>query len=105
VTATRHETWTAVYLANEMRHLGFTVTEHIGKYQDGTAAEGVIATLKNGAGPRLLIRTELDALPLEEKTGLSYASHLKTKDDSGQAVGVMHACGHDIHMTTIIGTA
>jgi amidohydrolase len=100
-----HETWTAIYLANALRHLGFTVTEHIGKYQDGTAAEGVIATLNNGPGPRLLIRTELDALPLEEKTGLSYASHLKTKDDSGQAVGVMHACGHDIHMTTIIGTA
>jgi amidohydrolase len=100
-----HETWTAAYLANALRHLGFTVTEHIGKYQDGTPAEGVIAILKNGAGPQVLIRTELDALPLQEKTGLPYASHLTAKDDSGQAVGVMHACGHDIHMTTIIGTA
>jgi amidohydrolase len=100
-----HETWTATYLANALRHLGFTVTEHIGTYQNGTPAEGVIAILKNGSGPRLLIRTELDALPLEEKTGLAYASHLMAKDDSGQTVGVMHACGHDIHMTTIIGTA
>jgi amidohydrolase len=100
-----HETWTAAYLANALRRLGFAVTEHLGTYQNGTHAEGVIAIVKNGPGPRLLIRTELDALPLEEKTGLSYASHLTAKDDSGQTVGVMHACGHDIHMTTIIGTA
>jgi amidohydrolase len=100
-----HETWTAAYVAGALRRLGFSVTEHLGKYQSGAPAEGVIAVLQNGAGPRLLIRTELDALPLEEKTGLSYASHLTTKDDSGQSVGVMHACGHDIHMTTILGTA
>jgi amidohydrolase len=100
-----HETWTAAYLAAALRKLGFTVTEHLGKYQNGTPAEGVISILQNGPGPRLLIRTELDALPLEEKTGLPYASRLTTKDDSGQSVGVMHACGHDIHMTTILGTA
>jgi hippurate hydrolase len=100
-----HETWTAAYLADALQRLGFTVTEHLGKYQSGAPAEGIIAILQNGAGPRLLIRTELDALPLEEKTGLAYASHLTTKDDSGQSVAVMHACGHDIHMTTIIGTA
>jgi amidohydrolase len=100
-----HETWTAAYLADAVRRLGFTVTEHLGKYQNGASAEGLIAVLKNGAGPRLLLRTELDALPLEEKTGLSYASRLTAKDESGQSVGVMHACGHDIHMTTIIGTA
>jgi amidohydrolase len=100
-----HETWTAAYLANALRRLGFAVTEHLGTYQNGTPAEGVMAIVKNGPGPRLLIRTELDALPLEEKTGLSYASHVTAKDDSGQTVGVMHACGHDIHMTTIIGTA
>jgi amidohydrolase len=100
-----HETWTAAYLADALRKLGFTVTEHLGKYQNGTPAEGVIAILQNGPGPRLLIRTELDALPLEEKTGLPYASRLTAKDDSGQSVGVMHACGHDIHMTTIMGTA
>ncbi|MDP9007832.1 MAG: amidohydrolase [Pseudomonadota bacterium] len=100
-----HETWTAAYLADSLRRLGFAVTEHLGKYQNGAPAEGVIAILQNGPGPRLLMRTELDALPLEEKTGLAYASRLATKDDSGQSVGVMHACGHDIHMTTIIGTA
>lgn len=100
-----HETWTAAYLADALRRLGFTVTEHLGKYQSGAPAEGIIAVLQNGTGPRLLLRTELDALPLEEKTGLAYASRLSTKDDSGQSVGVMHACGHDIHITTIIGTA
>jgi amidohydrolase len=100
-----HETWTAAYLAGVLRRLGFTVTEHLGKYQSGAPAEGLIAILQNGTGPRLLLRTELDALPLEEKTGLAYASRLSTKDDSGQSVGVMHACGHDIHITTIIGTA
>jgi amidohydrolase len=100
-----HETWTAAYVAGALRRLGFTVTEHLGKYQNGAPAEGVMAVLQNGAGPRLMIRTELDALPLEEKTGLGYASRLTTKDDSGQSVGVMHACGHDIHMTTILGTA
>jgi amidohydrolase len=100
-----HETWTAAYVADTLRRLGFTVTEHVGKYQSGAPAEGLIAVLQNGSGPRLLLRTELDALPLEEKTGLSYASRLTSKDDSGQSVGVMHACGHDIHMTTIIGTA
>jgi hippurate hydrolase len=100
-----HETWTAAYLASALRSLGFTVTEHVGKYQRGAPAEGLIAIFQNGHGPRLLIRTELDALPVEEKTGLSYASHLVAKDDSGQSFGVAHACGHDIHMTTIIGTA
>jgi amidohydrolase len=100
-----HETWTAAYLASALRGLGFTVTEHVGKYQSGAPAEGLIAIFQNGHGPRLLIRTELDALPVEEKTGLPYASHLVAKDDSGQSVGVAHACGHDIHMTTIIGSA
>jgi metal-dependent amidase/aminoacylase/carboxypeptidase family protein len=100
-----HETWTAAYVADALLRLGFTVTEHVGRYQSGAPAEGLIAVLQNGSGPRLLLHTELDALPLEEKTGLAYASHLTSKDDAGQSVGVMHACGHDIHMTTIIGTA
>jgi hippurate hydrolase len=101
----QHETWTAAYVADSLRHLGFNVTEHLGKYRNGAPAEGLIAVLQNGTGPRLLVRTELDALPVEEKTGLPYASHLTAKDDSGQSVGVMHACGHDIHITTILGTA
>ena len=81
-----------------MRDLGYTVTEHVG----GT---GVVAVLKNGAGPTVMLRTELDALPVEEKTGLAYASKVHTKDDSGREVGVMHACGHDVHMASLFGTA
>src|SRR5437879_10953536 len=61
--------------------------------------------MKNGAGLTVLLRTELDALPVDEKTGLPYASKVKTKNDAGQDVSVMHACGHDIHMTSMLGTA
>ena len=100
-----HEEMTAALLATELRKAGFTVTEHVGKYQDGTQAYGVVAILENGPGPRLLIRTDLDALPIVEETGLSYASHVKSKNPAGQEVGVMHACGHDVHVTTMIGTA
>jgi hippurate hydrolase len=67
----------------------------VGKYEDGAQAEGVVAVMENGAGPRLLLRTELDALPVEEKTGLDYASHVKTTNAQGQTIPVMHACGHD----------
>lgn len=101
----QHEVKTAAFVAAEWRKLGYTVTEHIGKYQDGTQAYGVVAILENGAGPRLLLRTELDALPVEEKTGLDYASTVKTTNDQGQQVGVMHACGHDLHMTVLLGVA
>ena len=100
-----HEEWTAAYLASALRKLGFTVTEHIGKYPDGTPADGIMAIVTNGPGPRLLLRTELDALPVTEKTNLPYASTVTTKNDAGQQVGVMHACGHDLHITTILGTA
>ncbi|HEY3768648.1 MAG TPA: amidohydrolase [Candidatus Angelobacter sp.] len=93
-----HETRTATELATRLRSLGYDVTEHIG----GT---GIVAILKNGAGPTVMLRTELDALPVEEKTGLPYASKARTKDDSGRDVGVMHACGHDIHMASLWGTA
>lgn len=100
-----HEEKTSAYLAGKLRDLGYTVTEHVGKYQDGTQAFGIVAMLKNGAGPQVLIRTDMDALPVEEKTGLDYASTVRTKNDAGQDVGVMHACGHDIHMTVLLGTA
>ncbi|HEY1159570.1 MAG TPA: amidohydrolase [Terracidiphilus sp.] len=100
-----HEVQTAAFVAGELRKLGYAVTEHVGKYEDGTQAEGVVAVLKNGAGPRLLLRTELDALPVEEKTGLDYASHVKTTNAQGQTVSVMHACGHDLHMTVLLGVA
>jgi amidohydrolase len=100
-----HEEHTAAFFGSELRKAGFTVTEHIGKYPDGTQAFGVAGVLKNGAGPVLLVRTELDALPVEEKTQLPYASHVRTKNDAGQEVGVMHACGHDLHMTSLLGSA
>jgi amidohydrolase len=100
-----HEEHTSALLAGELRKAGYTVTEHIGKYPDGSQAYGVIAVLENGPGPRLLIRTDLDALPIVEETGVPYASQVKTKNAAGQDVGVMHACGHDIHITTMIGTA
>jgi len=81
------------------------VTEHVGKYEDGGQAFGVVAMLENGPGPRLLIRADMDALPVEEKTGLDYASKVKTTNAQGQEVGVMHACGHDLHTTVLLGTA
>jgi amidohydrolase len=93
-----HETQTAAKLAGRLRGLGYDVTEHVG----GT---GIVAILKNGAGPTVMLRTELDALPVEEKTGLSYASKVHAKDDAGRDVPVMHACGHDLHMASILGTA
>ena len=97
---------TSAFVAGELRKLGFTVTEHIGKYQNSQwSGYGVVAVLKNGPGPTVLVRTELDALPVEEKTGLAYASQVKTKNDAGLDVSVMHACGHDIHMTSFLGTA
>ncbi len=93
-----HETQTAAKLAAELRTLGYTVTTGVG----GT---GVVGILKNGDGPIVMLRTELDALPVEEKTGLPYASTVRTKDDRGAEVGVMHACGHDVHMASWVGTA
>src|ERR1044071_4894894 len=97
---------TSAFVAGELRKLGFTVTEHIGKYQNEQwLGYGIVGVLKNGPGPTVLVRTELDALPAEEKTGLPYKSNVKTKNDLGVEVSVMHACGHDIHMTSFLGTA
>jgi amidohydrolase len=93
-----HETQTGTKLAAGLRSAGYDVTEHVG----GT---GVVAILKNGPGPTIMLRTELDALPVEEKTGLPYASKVRAKDDAGRDVPVMHACGHDLHMAAILGTA
>jgi hippurate hydrolase len=93
-----HETQTAAKLTSRFRSLGYEVTENVG----GT---GIVAVMKNGAGPTVMLRTELDALPVPEKTGLPYASKVVAKDDSGKEVPVMHACGHDVHMASIVGTA
>jgi amidohydrolase len=97
---------TSAFLAGELRKLGFTVTERIGKFENTQwVGYGVVGVLKNGPGPTVLVRTELDALPVEEKTGVPYASNVKSKNDAGTEVSVMHACGHDIHMTSFLGTA
>ncbi|HEY3928368.1 MAG TPA: amidohydrolase [Candidatus Koribacter sp.] len=93
-----HEVNTAAKMAAGLRKLGFEVTEQVG----GT---GVVGVLKNGDGPVVMIRTELDALPLDEQTGLPYASKVRTKNDQGMEVSVMHACGHDLHMASWLGTA
>ncbi len=97
---------TAAFLAKELRALGYTVTERLGKYsRPEWKGYGVVGVLKNGAGPTVLVRADMDALPVEEKTGLAYASKVRTKNDAGMDVGVMHACGHDIHITSLLGTA
>lgn len=89
---------TSKKMSNILKELGFDVTTGVG----GT---GFVAQLKNGAGPTLLIRTDLDGLPIKETTGLSYASTATQVNSSGQEVATMHACGHDIHMTVFAGTA
>ncbi len=89
---------TSARLAFELRDIGFEVSANIGGY-------GIVGILKNGSGPTVLIRTDMDALPVKEKTGLSFASKVSTKDENGREIGIMHACGHDVHMTVFIGTA
>src|SRR5215510_13379857 len=103
---------TAALVAKELRALGYEVTERVGKYdhpgqpgQPEMTGYGVVGILKNGAGPTVLVRADMDGLPVEERTGVPYASKVKTKNDAGQEVSVMHACGHDIHMTSLLGTA
>jgi len=101
-----YEVKTSAFFAAQLRALGYTVTENVGKFvQPNWKGYGVVAMMKNGDGPTVLVRTDLDALPVEEKTGLPYASTVKTKNDAGQDVSVMHACGHDIHITNMLGTA
>jgi len=93
-----HENETAARVAKELRAAGLEVTEKVGGH-------GVVGVLKNGDGPVILVRTDLDALPVKEQTGAPYASTKVVKDDLGREVSVMHACGHDIHMASFIGTA
>lgn len=101
-----YEEKTSAFLAAQLRALGFTVTERVGKYErPDLIAYGLVAVLKNGAGPTVWVRTDLDGLPVEEKTGVPYASKVKTKNEAGQEVSLMHACGHDVHITSMIGTA
>jgi len=101
-----HEEKTSALVAKELRAAGFDVTERFGTYEDpASTCYGVVAVMKNGAGPVVLIRSDMDALPVREETALPYASSVRAKNATGDDVGVMHACGHDIHMSTLIGTA
>ena len=93
-------------VASRLRELGYEVTYPVGQYTEpGTTCYGVVAIMKNGNGPTVLVRSDMDALPVQEQTGLPYASSVRAKSPTGDDVPVMHACGHDIHMTTLLGTA
>jgi len=92
------EARTSARIASELERLGYRVTTRVGGY-------GVVAVLANGPGPVVLIRTDMDALPVEEQTGAAYASRARARDDQGRDVPVMHACGHDMHMACFVGTA
>ena len=100
-----HEERTAALVARELRAAGCQVTEHLGKYENPKLkGYGVVGVMKNGDGPTVLVRTDMDALPVEEETGLPYASKVVAKNDEGKDVHVMHACGHDVHIAAFIGT-
>jgi hippurate hydrolase len=92
------EAQTAAKVAAELKRLGFEATSQVGGH-------GVVGVLRNGVGPTILLRTDLDALPVREQTGLPYASKAKVRDPDGKEVDVMHACGHDMHMTCVLGAA
>jgi hippurate hydrolase len=97
---------TASRLARELRDAGFEVTEGVGAEVDGHAGTGIVAIMENGDGPRVMMRADMDGLPLEEKSGLPYASKVKQVSPiTGQEVPVMHACGHDVHVASLVGTA
>ena len=99
-----HEERSAAIVAKELKAAGCEVTERVGKYEKpGATCFGVVGVMKNGAGPTVLVRTDLDALPVHEETGLPYASTVTTKNDEGKEVPVMHACGHDAHISMFIG--
>jgi hippurate hydrolase len=93
-----HEEQTAAKMAAELRDVSATVTTGVGGF-------GVVGVLKNGPGKVLMLRADMDALPVAEQTGLPYASKVRTHDTRGATVGVMHACGHDVHMTNLVGVA
>jgi len=103
--STREEK-TSALVAKELRATGCEVTENFGKYDNpNLKCYGVVGIMKNGTGPTVLVRTDMDALPVEEDTGLPYASKVTAQGDDGREVHVMHACGHDAHMSAFIGTA
>ena len=89
------EEQTGLRLAKELRQAGFDVTERFGGH-------GVVGVLKNGTGPTILVRADMDALPIMEQTGLTYASKVRTRDAEGREIGVMHACGHDANVACLV---
>jgi amidohydrolase len=93
-----HEVNTAAKMAARLRALGYDVAEQVG-------GNGVVGVLRNGAGPTVYLRTDMDALPVKEQTGLAHASTVTVRNDAGEMVPVMHACGHDIHMASWVGAA
>jgi len=93
-----NEVETARRIAGELENAGFEVTRNVGGH-------GLVGVLKNGSGPTILVRTDLDGLPVQEQTGVPYASTVQTTDENGDTVSVMHACGHDVHMSVFVGTA
>jgi len=101
-----YEEKTSALIAAELKALGYEVTENVGKFQNKPwKGYGVVGRIKNGSGPVVMVRTEMDALPLTEKTSLPFASTVKVKNDAGEQVGVMHACGHDVHIAVFLGVA
>lgn len=97
---------TSEIVATELKNVGCDVTDHLGKYEKpGLTGYGVVGLMKNGDGPVVLVRTDMDALPVEEETGLPYASKVVAKNHAGEEVHVMHACGHDVHVATFVGVA
>src|SRR5882757_160745 len=97
---------TAALLAKQLKAVGCDVTENVGKYEKSDQkCFGVVGVMKNGDGPVVLVRTDMDALPVQEETGLPYASKVTAKNEKGDEVHVMHACGHDVHIATFIGVA
>jgi len=102
----RQEAQTSARLAAELKAAGYEVTEHIGRYfVPMYKGYGLVGVLRNGPGPTLLIRADMDALPVAERTGLPYASTKRSKNEADVDVPVMHACGHDIHVTSLVGVA
>jgi hippurate hydrolase len=100
-----HEGRTSAIIAKELRAAGCQVTEYLGKYENPKLkGYGVVGVMKNGDGPIVLVRTDMDALPVEEQTSLPYASKAMANNDEGKEVHVMHACGHDAHIAAFIGT-
>ncbi len=93
-----NEKSTSATIADQLEKCDIDVTRGLGGY-------GIVGVLRNGDGPTLMLRADMDALPIMEDSGVMYASKVKAKDSSGNNVGVMHACGHDVHMTSLVGAA